>query len=586
MPSLEQGQRALRCAIYTRKSTDHHLERDFNSLESQREVCSAYVTSQRHKGWTELPAVYEDAAQSGGNMDRPAIRQMMQDIEAGRIDVIVIYKIDRLTRSLADFVRLMDLLDRYEVSFVSVTQSFDTSDSMGRMILNVLLTFAQFEREMIADRIRDKIGAMRRRGKWTGGTHPLGYDVIDTRLVVNEAEATQVRRVFERFVELGSYTAVKREVQAQGMLTKRWINRKGLPTGGTPVSNGMIYHMLGNCLYAGRLAHGGEEFEGEHEAIIGEELWKASQELRAQRAMFRPCSEPSPNVLLGLIYDSHGRRMVISDERKRARRYRYYCSQQSRWADREHLKRYRCKADQLEELIVAALGRCLSDREAMRSAMISLGRRGAGLDQLASAGRFASRNLEAAPLERLRAFLVALVAHGEISRDRVKLMLRCSELERILAWDGAGLFQSDKAAWRGNEPTYLLDIPANVVRFERSLVMPIEPASPDEDATPSPRLCALIREARWAQSMLDSERQTSVSELARRMNRRPGFFARIVRLNYLAPDIITAILDGKQPAGLTRKKLIYANLPMDWALQRTMFGFPDRPDHQRGEERY
>lgn len=364
MSNPEPEQRALRCAIYTRKSTDHHLERDFNSLESQREVCSAYITSQRHKGWTELPAVYEDAAQSGGNMDRPAMQDMMRDIEAGTIDVIVIYKIDRLTRSLADFVRLMDLLDRYEVSFVSVTQSFDTSDSMGRMILNVLLTFAQFEREMTADRIRDKFAAMRRRGKWTGGTHPLGYDVIEGKLIVNEAEAKQVRRVFERFVELGSYTAVKREVQAQGMLTKRWVNRKGLLTGGTPVSSGMIYHMLGNCLYAGRVAHGGEVFEGEHAAIVTEELWNASQELRTQRSMFRPCSEPSPNVLLGLLHDAHGRRMVICDERKRARRYRYYTSQQSRWAAREHLKRYRCKADQLEELIIAALGRCLSDREA------------------------------------------------------------------------------------------------------------------------------------------------------------------------------------------------------------------------------
>ena len=575
-----------RCAIYTRKSTEHNLERDFNSLASQKEICSAYITSQRHKGWIELPQVYEDAAQSGGNMDRPAMQDMMRDIEAGRIDVIVIYKIDRLTRSLADFVRLMDLLDRYSVSFASVTQAFDTSDSMGRMILNVLLTFAQFEREMIADRIRDKIGAMRKRGKWTGGTHPLGYDVVDRKLIVNEAEAEQVRRVFRLFLDLGSYSAVKKLVQAEGMQTKRWTNRKGVQTGGKPVSNGMIYHMLGNCLYAGKVAQDGAEYLGEHQAIISDEVWSDSQELRAKRAMFRPSDEPSPNVLLGLIFDSHGRRMVISDERKLARRYRYYMSDQSRWAGREHLKRYRCQADQLEDLVLAALGVALTNREQTRSALLSLGRGGVVLDRLVASGSNARKSLEDSTLEHRRRMLVALIAHGEISRDHIKLFLRCSEIERFLAWNGRGLFCGDKAGWRGNEPTLMIDIPANVVRFERSLVMPLEPLNPGAKQHCNPAIISLIKEARQAQAMIDTERSTSVSEFARRLHRRPGFFARVLRLNYLAPDIIASILDGTQPPGLSRKSLVNSNLPMDWALQRRMFGFPDRPDHQRADERY
>ncbi len=585
MPILDSKQ-SPRCAIYTRKSTDHGLEKDFNTLDSQREVCSAYITSQRHKGWSELPQVYEDAAQSGGNIDRPALHQLMHDIETGRVNVIVIYKIDRLTRSLADFVRLMDLFERFEVSFVSVTQAFDTSDSMGRLILNILLTFAQFEREMIADRIRDKAAAMRKKGKWIGGTHPFGYDVVDRKLVINAKEAETVRWVFNRFLELGSYSAVNKEAKAAGMLTKRWINRKGEVSGGKPVSNGMVYHMLGNCLYAGLVNYQGAEYPGEQEAIIGPELWTAAKELRARRSMFRPCSEPSPNILLGLITDGHGRRMVISDERKRARRYRYYMSDQSRWATTEGLKRYRCKADQLEELVLATIGRMFCDREQVRSALISLGRRGTRLKQLTKAGREAAKHLSDAPLDRLREILIALIAHGEISRDRVKLLLRCSELERFLLWDGNGLFRGSKSSWSSTEPTLLIDVPASVVRFERALVMPIEPAGTEGTGRTEPGLVSLVHEARRAQAMIDEERATPVSELAKRMHRQPGFFARILRLNYLAPDIIRAILEGTQPKGLTRKSLVYANLPMDWALQRQMFGFPERPDHQRSEARY
>ena len=575
----------LRCAIYTRKSTAHHLERDYNSLESQREVCSAYITSQQHKGWMELPSVYEDAAQSGGNMDRPAMQRMLRDIEAGRINVIVIYKIDRLTRSIADFVRLMELLERFNVSFVSVTQSFDTSDSMGRMILNILLTFAQFEREMIADRIKDKFAAMRRRGKWTGGTHPLGYDVVDGRLLINESEAKQVRHVFRRFLELGSYSAVREEAKAAGMLTKCWTNKNGRMSGGTPVSNGMIYHMLGNCLYAGKVSYEGEEFEGEHDAIIDDDTWQAAKLLRARRAMYRPCTEPSPNILLGLFTDSHGRRMVIADERKCARRYRYYMSEQSRWATRDGLKRYRCKADQLEELVCAAIAQLLCNRELVRSGLLDLGRRGTDLETPSRNGKFAGRQLESATLEQKRTILGALIAHGEISRESIRLLIRCSELERFLMWDGTGLFQADRSAWHINEPTVLLDVPENVVRFERSLVMPIE-RSAKPDAIPNTSLVQLIREARKAQAMLDEERETSIAELAGRMHRQPGFFARVLRLNYLAPDIIASILDGTQPKGLTRKRLVNANLPMDWALQRQLLGYPARQDHQRGEERY
>jgi site-specific DNA recombinase len=585
MSQVEQLRRQ-RCAIYTRKSTDDRLDRDFNSLDSQREVCSAYITSQRHKGWSELPASYDDAAQSGGTIDRPALQTLLRDIENNRVDVIVIYKIDRLTRSLADFVRLMDLFDRYHVSFVSVTQSFDTSDSMGRLILNILLTFAQFEREMISDRIRDKAAAMRKKGKHIGGSPPYGYDVVDRRLVINPIEADNVRSIYRRFLELGSYQAVQRELKAEGFLNKRWTTRTGKVRGGTPASNGMIYNLLGNPLYLGKVAYGGELFEGEHDAIITEDTWMAASALRARRAMFRPYNGPSPNILLGLLFDCHGRRMVICDERKRDRPYRYYASEQSRWATTAGLKRFRTRAGELEELVLAAIKNTLSDRERTRSALLALGRHGPEVERLSCRGNAMCQYIDDAGLERRRDLLVALLARGEISRDRLKLMLRCAELERFLAWDGKGMFRGDRPAWSHTEPSLLVDLPVSAVRFERSLVMPIEPADPERPTKLEPGLVALIHEARRVQAMVDAERDKPVDELAQRFGRQPGFFARILRLNYLAPDIIAAMLDGTQPAGLTRKKLIHANLPMDWALQRQLFGFDARTDHQRNEPRY
>lgn len=348
----------------------------------------------------------------------------------------------------------------------------------------------------------------------------------------------------------------------------------------------MIYNMLGSCLYAGRVSYDGATYPGEHEAILSPETWAAAQTLRAQRAMFRPNTGPSPNILLGLIYDSHGRKMVISDERKIARLYRYYMSEQSRWAALQGLKRYRSRADELEHLVLAALMQCLEDRERVRQALLLLGRRGRSLDHIATRMRQASHNLSAASLERRREIVVALIARGELSREDLKLVLRCSEIENFLQWDGKGLFRANKAMWSDGQPTLLIDVPVSAVRFERSLVIPLEPADPSQPRKFDANLVEAIRDARRGQAMLDNERDKTVADIARRFNRQPGFFARILRLNYLAPDIIAAILDGTQPPELSRQKLVYCDLPMDWALQRRMFGFAARQDHQRNEPRY
>jgi DNA invertase Pin-like site-specific DNA recombinase len=575
-----------RCAIYTRKSTDDRLERDYNSLASQRDICSAYIQSQRHKGWIEVPERYDDPAQSGGTLERPGLEQLMDAVERGTIHVIVIYKIDRLTRSLGDFVRLMDLFEKFDVSFVSVTQNFDTSDSMGRLVLNILLTFAQFEREMVADRVRDKILAMKQRGRWTGGPPPYGYDVVDGRLIVNPIEADQVRHIFRRFLELGSYVALKRELQAQGMRTKIWTNRKGTQTGGGVVSSGMVYNMLSSRFYVGEVPHYDRAYPGEHEALIDRALWDEVQALRACRSMYKLIDGPSPNLLLGLFFDGHGRRMTIADDSTRGRRYRYYLSDQARWAARAGLKRMRVEANGIEQLVLASLATMLAEPARVRAALVSLGKYSIQTERLVRAGKAAAARLDRAPIAQRRLMLKALLARVEVTRADVSILVRCSGLEAFLAWDGKSVFQVPSLTRQADDFVYLLHVPAAVARIERTLALPLDRPNAAEIRPPKPALVALLREARRAKEIVDEERTESVVAIAARFRRQPGNFARLVRLNYLAPDIVAAIMDGLQPASLTRKNLLQASLPMDWAQQRQLLGFASRADVQTVDLRY
>ncbi|MGH9552273.1 MAG: recombinase family protein, partial [Terriglobales bacterium] len=267
----------LRCAIYTRKSSEEGLEQEFNSLQAQREACEAFITSQKGEGWQALPAHYDDGGWSGGTLDRPALERLLADIRASKVDVVLVYKIDRLTRSLLDFAKIVEVFDAHGVSFVSVTQAFNTSTSMGRLTLNVLLSFAQFEREVTGERIRDKIAASKRKGMWMGGFEPLGYDVKDRMLVINRDEAKSVRFIFRRYLELGSVYKLKDELAAKRITSKLRPNANGKARGGRPIAAGALYHLLQNPIYCGRIAHKGQSYEGVHEAIIEPELWEAVQ---------------------------------------------------------------------------------------------------------------------------------------------------------------------------------------------------------------------------------------------------------------------------------------------------------------------
>lgn len=318
-----------RCAVYTRKSNEEGLEQNYNSIQAQRDAGHAYIASQRNEGWIPVGEDYDDPAYSGGNMERPALKKLLADIEAGKIDVVVVYKIDRLTRSLADFARMIEVFERHKVSFVSVTQQFNTTTSMGRLMLNVLLSFAQFEREVTGERIRDKIAASKKKGMWMGGVPPLGYDVKDRRLVINPAEAELVRHIFQRFVDTGSTTKLVHELRLDGARTKGWTTQDGKVRTGKAFDKGNLYKILHNRHYLGEISHGKTWYPAQHEAIVQQSVWAAAHAILATNSRTRAnhTRGKTPFLLRGLIFGEDGRALTTSSNRNRfGRVYRYYLS--------------------------------------------------------------------------------------------------------------------------------------------------------------------------------------------------------------------------------------------------------------------
>ncbi len=358
--------RRLRCAIYTRKSSEEGLDMEFNSLDAQREACEAYIASQRSEGWAAIRDRYDDGGFSGGNLERPGLKQLLADIEDGLIDVVVVYKIDRLSRSLMDFSKLVEIFDRNGVTFVSVTQSFNTTSSMGRLTLNILLSFAQFEREVTAERIRDKVAASRKKGMWMGGYVPLGYDVRDRKLVVNADEAVSVRRIFERFVELGSATALARELRRDGFRNKQ----------GTLIDKGYLYRLLNNRVYRGEAVHKGKAYPGEHDAIIDDDLWDRAHAILQESPRKRANNSRSrtPAMLKGLIFSETGAAMTPTATRKGAKLYRYYVSMDviRNRETGEETAPTRLAAGMVEDAVVTEVRRILQTPEVVTQALAAL----------------------------------------------------------------------------------------------------------------------------------------------------------------------------------------------------------------------
>jgi DNA invertase Pin-like site-specific DNA recombinase len=355
LPDLPASVTRKRCAVYTRKSTEEGLDREFNTLDAQREACEAYIASQRAEGWTLVADRYDDGGFSGGSLDRPALKRLLADIERGLVDVVVVYKIDRLSRSLMDFAKLVEVFDAHEVTFVSVTQSFNTTTSMGRLTLNILLSFAQFEREVIGERIRDKVAASKARGMWMGGYVPLGYEVRDRKLVVNEAEAARVRRVFELFAETGSGIETVRRCRAEGITTRS----------GRLIDKGDVYKILHLRTYVGEVAHRGNVYPGEHAAIISRALWDRVHAIQqvSPRARAQANRPQSPALLKGLIFGTDGRALSPTHSRKRGRLYGYYVAQRALKGEADDGIVRRVSAGEIEAAVMTQLRALLRQPE-------------------------------------------------------------------------------------------------------------------------------------------------------------------------------------------------------------------------------
>jgi site-specific DNA recombinase len=318
--------KVLRCAVYTRKSTEDGLEQEFNSLDAQREACEAFILSQKHEGWSLVPNRYDDGGFSGGNMERPGLKALLTAVDAGLVDVIVVYKVDRLTRSLADFAKIVERLDAKEASFVSVTQAFNTTTSMGRLTLNVLLSFAQFEREVTGERIRDKIAASKKKGLWMGGPVPLGYQVIERKLVPVPEEADRVRAIMRRYVASYSANALIAQLEAEGIVTKIQQRTSGPHRGGIPFRRGSLFHLLKNPVYRGKIVHKGQVYDGEHEPIVDEDLWdRVQMHLKAKAPpRKRPKNDRNTALFNGILIDPEGRPVVPTYSTRGTRRYAFY----------------------------------------------------------------------------------------------------------------------------------------------------------------------------------------------------------------------------------------------------------------------
>ncbi len=512
-------EKLVHCAIYTRKSTEHGLELEFNSLDAQREACEAYIKSQVHEGWKALPARYDDPAYSGGNLDRPALQKLLVDIDAGCVDVVVVYKIDRLTRSLADFAKLVEAFDKKAVSFVAVTQQFNTTTSMGRLTLNVLLSFAQFERELSSERVRDKVAASRKKGKWTGGGIPLGYDTKDKKLVVNQQEADTVRFIYRCYLDLKCLRRLKAELDDKGIFSKERPNSSGRHHGGVALTYGPLAYLLKNRTYLGEMGHKGAWFPGEHAAIIDPALFNAVQALLKTNSVARRQQRSEhPSLLKGLVFDDCGNPMSPSFSTKRGVRYRFYVSSATLTGrGNQSASVRRIPAPELEKRIVAAMR-----------------------ERFANDGALAEHDLVAAHVARI-----------VLSDEKISIGLRASET-------GPSLIELDRAQKRTTP----------CARIETDHCQ-----STNE---PDVRLVhALARAHSWRKALAEGTYK-SIEELAGAIEWNAKVIRKALRLAFLAPDITEAILRGSREKSLSLSALQGISA-YSWEEQRAkLFRSPPR----------
>ena len=555
---MERGKsQPRRCAIYTRKSSEEGLEQDFNSLHAQREACEAFIKSQHGEGWRLVRAAYDDGGFSGGTMERPALQRLLADIRERVIDVIVVYKVDRLTRSLADFAKMVELFDAHAVSFVAVTQQFNTTSSMGRLTLNVLLSFAQFEREVTGERIRDKIAASKRRGMWMGGTVALGYDVSDHRLVINPAEAETVKGIFQRYLELRSVRLLKDDLDRRGIISKIRLSRNGNRSGGKAFSRGALYELLSNPVYIGEIRHRKERHPGQHEPIMERELWeRAQRQLRDQAARCRTrATKAGPSPLAGKLFDEDGECLYVAGAAKGERRYRYYVSRRLVTGSADKVRNgWRLSGPEIERTVAVAARQLLNDHAAISTSACNLGVGAGDIPAVLEAAGEWSRRLQSEADSA--AALSGLVDKVNLKPGGIELSINLP-----LPVDGT----HGAAAMLPITQFFAMRMKRRGV--EMRLIIGGADAPPRKpDAA---LLKAIARAHRWFEELI-SARATSLAAIASREGVTDRYVARLIRLAFLAPKIVEAIAERGELADL--KLTPHVDLPLDWTTQKRVVG--------------
>ena len=560
----------LRCAIYTRKSSEEGLEQSFNSLDAQYEACEAYIASQRHEGWRLQPARYDDGGFSGGNLERPGLQQLLADIKTGAVDLVVVYKIDRLTRSLTDFSRMVEVFDQHKVSFVSVTQSFNTTTSMGRLTLNVLLSFAQFEREVTGERIRDKIAASKRKGMWMGGTVPMGYVSQGRTLVPVPEDADQVRHLFERYAVLGSVAALKDELDQAGRVSIIRTSKAGRVSGGKVYSRGALYLLLKNRIYVGDIPHNDQVYPGQHEAIVPQELWdKVQAQLKTNREERRLGGRSKQGSLLaGMVVDTQGQRLTPSHTVKAGRRYRYYLGRKGEpgviSGSSGRARRACVPAHDLERLVTAEWLSLLATADLDVALEVDA-------PEISVAIRSAAKCLsEAWPQMSLPAHRHALLAAGlQVTVERTRLRLSFARDGLLALLEGTPL----PGQRRVNDASNILirTIDAEVIRLHgETRILEEDAVSKARAVAPMHQtlLRAIAQGRVWHQQLVSGE--VTLPALASRIGVAPIQIQRKLQCAWLAPDLIEGLLDGRASSRLSMAS-VRANFTMDWAAQRRLW---------------
>lgn len=543
------NKKIIRCAIYTRKSSEEGLEQDFNSLDAQREACEAYIKSQQHEGWTLIDKHYSDGGFSGGTLERPAVKELFQDIKDGKVDIVVVYKVDRLTRSLMDFAKIVEIFDKHSASFVSITQQFNTTTSMGRLTLNVLLSFAQFEREVTGERIRDKIAASKKKGMWVGGTPPMGYLLKERKLVIEQTQAKKVRFIFQKYIELKNVDKLRLYLKSNEILTKN----------GNNFSKGSLYHLLSNKAYIGLITHKENTYQGEHEPIVEKEIWEEAEKILIQNRITKKSgiASKSPSLLAGKLFDDKGNYMSPSHSNTRNRKYRYYVSQaliQGKKMEAGSVSKI--PACEIETFVSKEIELFLKNTRQIQKYIEHL--------EIAEQKSF----LSTAKCARYDNLLVkTLISKVIVKKEQVEIVICKNQLLKVFGALSCDRALPEELKVEAEEPIFISKGIRISSTASNGSVLIISDNN-ETQSNPNPQLIkAIAKSFYWNELLLSGKAKSSTNIQKMENHKDPSYIKKILKLRFLAPDIIESILNGTQRQDLNIQQLFTIKTP-NWTEQK------------------